>query len=127
MSGLVPDYSSNLFPLAIDLFTLVRRNQFVMVGNNKQVAPDLIVATGLSISIADKEDIIMIDKTGGSFVSTSRFLGGTFSNTPVQIGDFLQSQTQVDIFGNPVMYFVDGVSIGILAARLHLSKLAVGV
>jgi hypothetical protein len=124
----VIDYSYNPFPLAIELFTLLRRNQTVMEGFNPVPAPDLIVATGLSISTKDLEDQVMAGKDGTGYIMTGRFLGATHTEYDfIEIGDVLQSESQLDKFGNPVEYMIDGISYNVLSSRIHMSKMVVGV
>lgn len=124
------DYSYRIFPLATDLFTGYHRNVTIVSGNNIiPVAPTSQepYATGLSVALKDVEDQVLADSHGAGYVYTGRFLGATFNDSPIEIGDILENQVDKDKFGQSIKYVVDGLSRNLLSSRLHLALIEIGV
>jgi len=83
------------------------------------------VASGLSISLKDAQDVFATEKTTTTF--TGAYLGSTFTDTPILLGDILADETENDREGNPVRYSVDGLSRYAICVSLHLKRLDIGI
>ena len=120
--------ASRTFPGAIKTFTVYRRNQVQKVGNNVvPVAPGSVtpIATGLSITLKDMQDLILTSNSGAVF--TGIYLAMTFTDTPIIIGDILADEAELAPDGNPVRYEVQGKTIYPIFVKMHLRRTDIGV
>lgn len=116
------------WPGANKTFSVYRRNQTVKQGNNTvpvAAGATTPIATGISLLLKDQSGMVQTDKGGATF--QGMYLGTTFIDTLIMIGDILADEVEVDRFGLPVRYEVQGKTIGALSTKMHLRRTEIGV
>jgi hypothetical protein len=110
------------YPGATKTFS-VYRSGTQKVGNNivpVAAANSAPVATGVSVIMKDMQGMLAAEK--GGVVFTGLYVGHTFSDANILIGDLLADEAENDKNGNPVRYQVQGASHGALNLKLHLRR-----
>ena len=109
------------FPMAERTFTVTRPGQTTVISGNTVVAPDLTVATGVSILITSKQAFGDVMKVG--ILNQGVYLGSTFKHQDIKMGDVLLDEDENDSEGNPLKYVVDDVNRNMIFLKLFLRKL----